>query len=367
MFEHLPQARLIELARALFRVPLPYDPVTRAALFTSVPVSCVMRLPVVAVPSLQLQGDLGAMNGLERLADGKVPFLIWLENVAAAASGTMEEQIFRKAADDIAHRVSGAPRLDPPTLPEFKEAIIHQDDMVSQRFMARGLAAGSAVAKLRVPRFDQGQMRRTPEPVYYLGTGWLLAGALLITNHHVINARNEGEVAAAQTDLGLQATAMEVRFDFDDEGLEGAVVAVSALEAFDVKLDYAIVRLAANTREPLRPAAQPLQREAGSYIPVNIVQHPAGQSKKYAIRNNLVSAVAATELRYFTDTRPGSSGAPVFNDAWDVVGLHRGSTYADGVSFQGRSTAWVNLGTPVHAILGDVAARYPTLRAEIPT
>lgn len=33
-------------------------------------------------------------------------------------------------------------------------------------------------------------------------------------------------------------------------------------------------------------------------------------------------------LHYRTDTAPGSSGAPVFNDQWQVVALHRAGVWA---------------------------------------
>ena len=88
-------------------------------------------------------------------------------------------------------------------------------------------------------------------------------------------------------------------------------------------------------------------------------------SKKYAIRNNLVSAILPRDIRYFTDTRSGSSGAPVLDDTWQVVALHRGSTLAQGVKFQGRSTAWVNVGTPIHAILEDLRKRCPKVYTEL--
>ena len=42
-----------------------------------------------------------------------------------------------------------------------------------------------------------------------------------------------------------------------------------------------------------------------------------------AFRSNLLVSLAdATRLIYETDTLPGSSGSPVFNDQWQLVGLH---------------------------------------------
>ena len=69
---------------------------------------------------------------------------------------------------------------------------------------------------------------------------------------------------------------------------------------------------------------------------VNIVQHPRGEYKRVAVRNNLVSAADETTVRYFTDTDYGSSGSPVCDDQWRVVALHRGARRAKDVQFQGK-------------------------------
>ena len=71
------------------------------------------------------------------------------------------------------------------------------------------------------------------------------------------------------------------------------------------------------------------------------------------------------DLRYFTDTEGGSSGSPVLNDEWKVVALHRGSAFAKGVDYQGRSTAYINLGTQIHAILAHIQANAPDLAREL--
>ncbi|MFN9660527.1 MAG: lipase family protein, partial [Cyanobacteriota bacterium] len=55
---------------------------------------------------------------------------------------------------------------------------------------------------------------------------------------------------------------------------------------------------------------------------VNIIQHPNCEPKQMAIRHNQVVDALELFLHYQTDTDPGSSGAPVFNDQWEVVALH---------------------------------------------
>jgi V8-like Glu-specific endopeptidase len=55
---------------------------------------------------------------------------------------------------------------------------------------------------------------------------------------------------------------------------------------------------------------------------VVIIQHPGGGAKQIALTANQVVNLFEHRLQYTTDTLPGSSGSPVFNDAWKVVALH---------------------------------------------
>ena len=54
----------------------------------------------------------------------------------------------------------------------------------------------------------------------------------------------------------------------------------------------------------------------------SIIQHPSGQEKQISIRENQIINMAPDRLFYKSDTAQGSSGAPVFNDQWQVIALH---------------------------------------------
>ena len=58
---------------------------------------------------------------------------------------------------------------------------------------------------------------------------------------------------------------------------------------------------------------------------LNVIHHPNGDRKRISIRENRMVAEDDTWLRYTSDTEPGSSGAPVFNDQWEMVALHHGA------------------------------------------
>ena len=99
-------------------------------------------------------------------------------------------------------------------------------------------------------------------------------------------------------------------------------------------------------------------------VAVNVIQHPDGGSKRVGLRNNLVNDTTDRDVRYFTDTKEGASGSPVLTDAWTVCALHKGSRLAR-VQFQGKPTAYVNVGTQIAAVLDDLKLRHPDVHAEV--
>lgn len=326
-----------------------------------------------APPRLQLYADLGAMNNIEQLVDGSVPLRDWLRRAGDLAGGSarVEANVFLKFETRIAAQASGQPAVpNPAALREVvnNEDIVHRDDMVDFLFLAAGALAGKSVAKLFVPRyengvavFENGKARRT------LGTGWLLTDRLLMTNHHVIQFRKRGETVATDIDLRLQGEHATVKFDYDTADDEGVDFEVEKLEAWDKDLDFAVLRLKTSVpRAPLQLQKVPVVFSPGMYVPVNIIQHPSGHPKRVALRNNLLTGADPTSIRYFTDTLQGSSGSPVLDDSWQVVALHRGSDTVNGISFQGRDTAVVNLGTQITAILEHLNLHANALRQEIP-
>jgi hypothetical protein len=372
MADYFERGRLNGLKKFFFEEPgTGYDRAVRRLLMNGINPKWVGRLRNFDDDASQLSGDLNSLNSAQRLADGTVPFEIWLRNAADEYGHLEQGKVFPRLLDELTTRATGAPPIEEPArVPEVREAIVNRNDMVAYGFLSAGLQAGQSVARLSVTRHAGGAPFKLPggELAVYNGTGWLIAPDLLMTNHHVVNARNDGENDAPLEDLKLQARSTTVLFDFDGKTGAGTPLAGSPeLLSFDVALDYAVLRLPARAdgRTPLNLSDEKVEVTKDSYKSVNIIQHPLGGPKMVALRNNLVYDSNYPKLRYFTDTEHGSSGSPVFDDAWRVVALHRSAAFVENVQFQGRLTGWVNEGTQMAAILEDLKARQPDLHAAV--
>ncbi|MFJ3906011.1 trypsin-like peptidase domain-containing protein [Streptomyces sp. NPDC090025] len=345
----------------------------RGPLFAGVKDHFWMSLPPLPSPRAQLTADLATLNHVERLMEGEVPLELWLRNAIGLADEPGPVAVFQRALDRVVRDAAGEPELPAKYLTsehltEFKEEIVIRDDMVPFEFLREGFTAGAAVARVTVPPYESG---RPMHPAYpHVGTGWLIAPGLLVTNHHVVNARNGiggGRTQVAEADLQLQVRNSRSRFDYGADEAETEEATASALVAWDPELDYAVVRLtvAQPERAVLRVSTEPYESRANDAQAVNIIQHPKGMPKRVALRNNLVYQADARNLAYFTDTQGGSSGSPVCTDDWTVVALHRGARRVSDVDYQGRSTAVVNVGTQMSRILAHLRENRPALYEEI--
>jgi hypothetical protein len=350
-----------------------------AALAAGISPAFIGGAMVGANPTAKLLTVTAKMNTTKNLVSGEVPLSKWLNNAILLAGGAPQELVFRNALEKLAvDRVSAAmaePDVDetPRTASGSLEIAIDEDDTLGVAFLLQGALAARSVAKLRVHRHFDGapSFIAAGKPDWSLGTGWMIGPQLLITNYHVVNARGPREAAASDADFEAQAEATEA--DFDYVGDEAMTMTVPTLEcaASDRDLDYAVLRLdaAAADRPALRLRGNPLTRPPGSALRerVNVLQHPDGDPMRLGFRNNFVVTGSVDRLSYLTDTRGGSSGSPICDDAWFVAGLHRGWRTIEGepVDVWGRQIRQENYGTPIGRILAHLEVRHPELHAEI--
>jgi endonuclease G len=85
---------------------------------------------------------------------------------------------------------------------------------------------------------------------------------------------------------------------------------------------------------------------------LNVIQHPDARPKEVALHDNEITTIFANALRYRTDTEPGSSGSPVFDNEWELIALHHA-----GGDFQNGQ--WLNNeGMRIDRIIDDLQNHY---------
>jgi hypothetical protein len=205
-----------------------------------------------------------------------------------------------------------------------------------------------------------------------VGTGILIGPDLVMTNRHVVAGR------IANDRLTGPATC---RFDYkiSDKSSTGyttpavdvianTLLASSPHAAADLvvgpmatdvgALDYAILKLdRAIANEPVVLGGDPRGHIDVSAPPATVIdagvlvlQHPGGKPMKIDLGS--VVDVGPVRFRHTVNTEPGSSGAPVFDAALKLVGIHHA-----GQSGGPGPRLTYNEGIPLGVILADARAK----------
>lgn len=248
-----------------------------------------------------------ARRAVEEQQDAGVAFPDSRDALAARATRLLNQQAISAAM------VVEAVRAEPLSAPAAYERILGvSKELQAWSFLPRGARAARTVARISVR--ENG--RELP-----IGTGFLVSPSLLLTNHHVLSDAD----AARQCFVEFEAQVSvdntpqaPTRLELDPDGFFVA----------DRRLDYALVLVAPGPDR--RPPGQTfgwnrLSAQLGKLVigePVNVIGHPMGRLKEIAVRDNTLQVRLDDFLHYRTDTEPGNSGSPVFNDQWEVVALH---------------------------------------------
>ncbi len=262
----------------------------------------------------------------------------------------------------------GAGRSAAETLASLAhERIIGSNDMRDINYLELAIAVARGICRIRI---GSGA-----------GSGVLVGPRLMMTNNHVLPSIDDAMAAEAQFDyqenisgdlLSVHAYRLDpTSFFVTDKALDFTIVAVTELSAKGQPISrYPWMKLI------------PTLGKAEEGDPLNIIQHPRGGLKQIALRNNEVIVIPEGKpdfLYYTTDTEPGSSGSPCFNDQWELIALHHsGVPRMDGDNILKKDgTPWneddddpaliewiANEGARVSAIVGalNTAALEPPAR-----
>lgn len=154
------------------------------------------------------------------------------------------------------------------------------------------------------------------------GTGWLARSGdlfqngsdepVLVTNAHVVCDPASPVAGAMHADEIVANFQMLKR-----ETVATGIVWCSPVERFDctvLRLQNAPDVWLQLTQKKVRPFKPPPR--------MYIIGHPGGRDLELSLQDNHLLDCDDTYLHYRTPTEGGSSGSPVFDEFWNVVGLH---------------------------------------------
>jgi hypothetical protein len=163
---------------------------------------------------------------------------------------------------------------------------------------------------------------------------WTCSGVVIATNPDVLFVTNEhcGGVWADPAKRWTKEIVDSVFVDFswDADGIDREYKA-TALETRSIADDLAILRLVAARPEapprrlPIRKARMDQDRDS-----LMLIHHPAAETKKVSLAcRGFTDAVAGVstvdqtrDFAHRCDTEAGSSGSPVLDEKWQIIGIH---------------------------------------------
>lgn len=247
---------------------------------------------------------------------------------------------------------------------EFLERIIGGSNLLGIAFLEVGSTVAHTVGRVHI----NNQFQELG-----FGTGFLVSPRLLLTNNHVLPNAESARFSV-------------VEFHFQN-GADGRPLPTHTFElqpdvffATHPTLDFTLVAVAEQSRPNGNAAPVPLARfgfnrlsgEQGKILIgecINVIQHPDGKPKQIALQQNELIDRLDDFLHYQTDTAPGSSGSPLYNNQWEVVGLHHSGVpeRRDGQIISIDGTPWTpDMGEARVRWIANEGARISSILAQAP-
>ena len=194
------------------------------------------------------------------------------------------------------------------------EKVLGNDRYLTMTWYIKGLERCRAVARIETSN---------AAPV---GTGFLVSGKslhphlpdiVLMTNGHVV----PGQISAANAVVtfrgadagGASVQTFRVVRQWWSDGPEAGHLDTTLLELDSIP----------ESVEPVPLAAGVPDMQATVTPRAYVIGHPLGREQpQFSLQDNKLLAIAEKLLHYRSPTDPGSSGSPVFDEDWNLIGIH---------------------------------------------
>ncbi|HBE67811.1 MAG TPA: hypothetical protein DDW52_06650 [Planctomycetaceae bacterium] len=214
---------------------------------------------------------------------------------------------------------------------ELESCLTNHSQLLPVSYLEGGVAASRSVAKVSVPGFE-------------CGSGFLIDGNLLVTSNHVLPDKRNARQARAI--FGYESRpdgsiSEGVSFELDPNS--------TFLTVKENKQDWTVTSVKGNPCEQWGTLSLTSEL-AKSGARVAVIQHPGGLPKCIALANGRVVYADSTDVQYLCETSGGSSGAPVLNDRWEVVGIHRDGGFQIQTLAKSRRRYFRNAGVAIGVV-----------------
>jgi len=184
---------------------------------------------------------------------------------------------------------------------KYKQMIIDRDTILPFSFLLKSASISQNVGKIITL---DGQ----------ISTGIIVKDNLLLTCNYCIPTYNAAKGGHFQINF------ME---DIDGTFNNGILLDINPDEFFYTSKEDDLTIVAVGSNDNLKNKFIPIKISSsppvrGRYV--NIIHHPGGEPLKYSRGKVLESN--QDHVYYDAPTRGGSGGAPVFNDFWELIGIH---------------------------------------------
>lgn len=202
----------------------------------------------------------------------------------------------------------------------FLEKVFGDEFFVSLQWYRHGLERAQAVARIG---------RQTDRGV---GTGFLVRGRelherygdelFLLTNEHVVSPNPPDSQTLSLDECVVTFDALTEPGQAVEEYRLTEMLWSSSrheLDATLLRLDRQVTRV-----KPYLVSDNPPRNDGKQRV--YIIGHPNGGALSFSIYDNHLLDYDERRLHYQTPTEPGSSGSPIFNAQWRLIGLHHSGT-----------------------------------------